>query len=218
MDLTRLAYKGLSKPDFIRVNRLVLEQYLAAVTRWLSQQYGPAAHAVTLTDVWVLTACEAGIKPGGHVDPEFHHNLGEVGFFPLPSNIAFWNGPDAPPWDRFTSLERNVFHFLLYLGQLKSRKVRTLDGVALYSGLFSKAADLEQEKTGARILAGVVHGYFYSGNYSDGTPPISYLIDGYAANTEIGALMARTRYKLAGSSIIRNRGRNIEQALVEMTY
>lgn len=46
----------------------------------------------------VLLYCESGLKRSGHVDPDHRHSEGERGLLPLPENVRFWNGSDAPAW------------------------------------------------------------------------------------------------------------------------
>ena len=64
-----------------------------------------------------------------------------------------------------------------------------------------------------KVLAGVVHGYFTGGTYSDRTVPFDHLLDGFANDVALPDLMRNTKYRHAGSTILVNRQRNIDEAL-----
>lgn len=209
----RLLHRGLSKDDFLVRNRSVIGSYRAASENELRRQYGTGFLPVSWADIWVIVFCEAGIDSHGHVDPTFHHSMGEIGLLPLPSNISFWNGPAAPQSNKKHSLEANVFHYILYLGHLKNRSVKKIADTPLYSGLFESEKSKHESEKNARILAGVVHGYFFAGNYRDNRVPLTLLKDCYEAGRPLPTVMAKTKYKHAGTAIIRNRAQNIEMAL-----
>lgn len=207
-----LVFQGLGKFEFLRRNRDELADYRRRAGETLRARYGANAMPVTVTDTWVITNCEGGITRG-KIDPDFRHSLGEIGLFPLPSNISDWNGPDAPAWDRPMPIEVNVFQYLLYLGHLKNRNVKRVDGLALYRDLFSGHDGSAGEVLNAKILAGVVHGYFFSGNYANRQVPLQFLIDGYRNDVSLSAMMSGTGYVHAGTSIVANRETNINDAL-----
>lgn len=155
--MANLIYQDLSKFDFLRRNKEELANYLQRVGDALRTKYGESVVPVTVTDMWVITNCEGGITHG-KIDPNFHHSLGEIGVFPLPENIRDWNGPDAPAWNNPMPIEVNVYQYLLYLGQLKNKDVKDVDGLALYRDLFRGHEGADGEIMNAKILAGVVHG------------------------------------------------------------
>ena len=210
--MTDLVFQGLSKFEFLRRNQDELADCLQRVGDALREKYGASAVPVTVTDMWVITNCEGGITHG-KIDPNFRHSLGEIGLFPLPENIRDWNGRDAPAWNRPMPIEVNVFHYLLYLGHLKNKDVKHVEGLALYRDLFRDHEGAGGEVMNAKILAGVVHGYFFSGNYPDRTVPLRFLIDGYENDVSLSELMRHTRYVHAGTTIVSNREANIEDAL-----
>ncbi|MEO1020656.1 MAG: hypothetical protein AAFY56_23685 [Pseudomonadota bacterium] len=201
--------ENLSKPKFLIENSAELSNILERVADKLRQRYSDPV-VVTLADIWVITYCEAGIDRYGHVDPAFAHSEGEVGLYPLPSNIRDWIGPHAPAHDELTSVEENSKIYYEYLGHLKNRAVNTIGSISLYDGLSDKTAS---DAANARYLAGVVHGYFYAGVYDDNIVPFDYLMNGYTVGTPLDELMGGTLYKHAGTTIVANRARNIEAAL-----
>ena len=214
--MANLIYRDLTKFQFLRRNQTEIGHYLNLVAGILRAKYGTLARPVSTEDVWVITNCEAGITPAGKVDPDFVHSLGEVGFYPLPNNIKDWNGPDAPVWNESMPIEKNVYHYMLYIGHLKNKVVKTLEGRELYRDLFrGRQGDMAPE-TNAKVLAGVVHGYFFAGNYCDEKVPLQHLLAGYDNNTSLAEMMRTTKFVHAGTPIISNRERNIKHALDEL--
>jgi hypothetical protein len=214
--MAELVFRNLNKFQFLTRNKAQIDAYLQHVDGRLVARYGAGRMPVTAHDIWVITNCEAGIDASGKVDPRFRHSAGEVGFYPLPNNIAFWNGSDAPPFDQFTSLELNVYHYLLYLGHLKNRAVRTVDGVKLYSDLFRGRTGGATPARHAKIVAGIVHGYFVSSNYGDRSVPLQHLLAGYARDQGLAAMMSTTTYRHANTPVLTGRERNIADALRRM--
>lgn len=208
-----LVHLNLDKFEFLRRNDAEIGDVLEQVFARLLDRYGADAVAVRAEDVWVITNCEAGLTASGKVNPQFVHSAGEVGLYPLPSNIKDWNGDDAPPFNQQTSLETNVFHYYLYLGHLKNKPVKTVGGLKLYRDLFRRPGAGDAQDGNAKILAGVVHGYFFSGTYRDRKIPLQHLLDGYANNVSLAEMMRTTKYIHAGTTIISNRERNINTAL-----
>ncbi len=206
-------YRNLDKFEFLIRNEEAINRYLDNIADRLVKRYGADISRVTIDDAWVITNCEAGITNNGKVNPGFVHSLGEVGLYPLPENIADWNGRDAPAWNNKHPLKDNLYHYFLYMGHLKNRVVKTISGMKLYRDLFRRDGEPGASEFNAKVLAGVVHGYFYGGNYDDGKIPLQHLIDGYKKNQSLADMMAKTKYKHAGTSIIANRESNIEIAL-----
>lgn len=211
-----LIYKKLDKFEFLIRNQGEIDRFLANITGRLVERYGADISRVTIDDVWVITNCEAGTTKTGKVNPGFVHSLGEVGLYPLPKNIAYWNGRDAPAWNKKTSLKDNVYHYFLYMGHLKNRVVKTVNGMKLHRDLFRRDGGASASEFNAKILAGVVHGYFYSGNYRDRKIPLRYLIDGYKNDHSLADMMRGTKYIHAGTSIIANREANTRIALQKL--
>jgi len=208
-----LVHRDLDKFAFLQRNDAEIEAILDRVAGLLIERYGAEAVPVTREDVWVITNCEAGITASGKVNPRFVHSEGEVGLYPLPSNIAFWNGKDAPPFNQQTPIETNVFHYYLYLGHLKNRSVKTVGALRLYRDLFRNSGAGKAEVRNAKILAGVVHGYFFSGTYRDRKVPLQHLLTGYANDTGLADMMRATTFKHGQTNIVANRERNINAAL-----
>lgn len=208
----RFEAEGLTKEQFFQRNAAELDRLVAAVNGRLEKEHESGFKTVTRQDVRVLIHCEAGLR-GGKMDPDHRHSAGERGLLPLPENVRFWNGGDAPPWDRPMPLARNLEHFILYLGQLKNKPVARSGSRWLYRDLFLESGIAGNAAREARLLAGVVHGYFYRGNYHDGKVPISLLLDGYRKELPLAAMMAGTNYVHAGKPLMAGRERNIEEAL-----
>lgn len=204
-------YLGLSKRDFMVRNAGRFAKLRDLVNRQLRTQYGAGRREVSDQDLWFIVYAEAGFKNGA-MDPQADHSLGERGLLPLPSNIAFWNGQDAPHWGKPMSLEENLYHYAIYLGQLKNKAVHDTSRGWLYRDLFSEPGINGDPVRGAKLLAGVVHGYFLPANYSDGKIPFQRLMDGYARNLPVDDLMRPTKYVHAGTSILRGREGNLKAA------
>lgn len=205
-----LSFQGLTKQQFFVRNATEFARMREDVNARLVADHGAAAAPVTLKDFAVLLNCEGGLK-GGKVDPDHEHSEGERGVFPLPSNIrTFWTGPDAPEPNEPMPLDENCFHFLLYLGRLKNK---TVPGMALYKSHFQHAGIKGNARRESRLLAGIVHGYFVRANYGGAPIPKTQILDGYAADVPLHALMMNTGYVHAGKPWMRTRHDNIETAL-----
>ncbi|HEY5751975.1 MAG TPA: N-acetylmuramoyl-L-alanine amidase [Chthoniobacterales bacterium] len=208
-----LITEGLGKEKFLSTNEAALLGIIQAVNAMLKAKYGASFLPLTKEDAWVLLYCEAGLKGNGLVDPDHRHSEGERGLLPLPENVRFWNGPDAPVWNKPMPLARNVEHFFLYLGNLKNKEVTAVGLRHLYGDLFRTEGIAGDGARDARLLAGVVHGYFYSATYRNRSVPFDHLLNGFKSDTPLSALMAGTRYIHAGTSIIRGREKNVDTAL-----
>ncbi len=206
-------HENLGKEAFLKRNSAALLRITDAVNKQLAGKYGAGCLPVTKEDVWVTLYCEAGLKAGGKVDPDHKHSAGERGLLPLPSNVAYWNGSGAPAPDRPMPLARNIEHFLLYLGALKNKEVKSVAGLPLYRGLFTREKIQGNAVRQAKLLAGVIHGYFFSANYRDRTVPYQDLITGYQNDTGLAALMHPTTYVYARTNILASREQNITAAL-----
>lgn len=206
-----LLTSGLTKEQFLKQNKTALDQILTAVGVKLRAKYGAGASLISRHDLCVVFYCESGLK-AGKVDPNFLHSEGERGMLPLPSNIKSWNGAAAPAWDQPMNAVVNIEHFFLYMGHLRNKD---LTGAPrhLYGGLFDLAGISGNPTIGAKVLAGVVHGYFYSGNYSDRKVPFDHLVDSYQDDEALAAFMKNTNYRHAGTSVLTGRERNIDTAL-----
>jgi metacaspase-1 len=206
-----LVTDGVTKEQFLLQNKAALDKILAAVNDKLRTKYGADASLVSREDLCVLFYCESGLK-AGKVDANYQHSEGERGVLPLPSNIQTWNGANAPAWDQPMSAVLNVEHFFLYIGHLKNKD---LTGAPrhIYDGLFDVSGIRGNPAVGAKVLAGVVHGYFDSGNYQDRSIPYDHLIASYRADERLAEFMKNTTYRHAGTAVLTGRERNIETAL-----
>jgi N-acetylmuramoyl-L-alanine amidase len=204
-------YEALSKEQFYAQNRAELERLIASINTRLADKYGSDLRPLTVQDVWVLTYCECGLR-NGKVDPDYRHSAGERGLLPLPEHIRDWNGPSAPAFDSPMPLARNIEHFYLYLGHLKNKDVMG-KAPRYYKSLFRMDGITGNAVREAKLLAGVVHGYFYSPNYSDRSIPADRIIRGYVRDTPLADVMRNTTYVHAGTSILTGRQANIEEAL-----
>lgn len=205
-------YKKLTKKQFLTKNKAIILQLIDGVNSILNDQYGANYVALTQTDFWVLFNSEAGLR-SGKVDVDHVHSEGERGVLPLPSNLKFWNGDSAPSWDRPMPLGKNIEHFMIYLGQLKNKKVAKRNNKWMYQALFQGGAVKGNENLQARILSGVVHGYFYYGNFKDKKVPTAAILKGFIENKPLPAIMKNTSYVHAGTDIIVNRESNIAEAI-----
>jgi len=202
---------GVSKEVFLSGNKAGLDKIIAAVNVKLTAAYGGTASLMTRHDLCVVFYCECGLK-AGKVDPDHTHSEGERGMLPLPSNIKSWNGQAAPAWDQPMSAVINAEHFFLYMGHLKNKDL-TGPTRHLYQGLFNLVGISGDAAKGSKMLAGVVHGYFYSGNYSDKKVPYDHLVKSYQADAKLSEFMAGTTYVHAGTAVLTGREKNINVAL-----
>lgn len=206
-----LTWAGLDKLEFLKVNTSRIKRLVDEVAEKQRLEY-PDLSPVTNLDFWVLMFAEAGIGRDG-VNPHFRHSEGEIGLFPLPSNIAFWIGSQAPRWDQPMPIEVNIESYALYLGQIRNKVVANSGGRRLYRDLFRSSGIVSQEERQARLLAGIVHGYFVSRNYASRSVPFDHILRGFAADDPVDRILNGTGYVHAGSSILTNRQRNIDDAL-----
>ncbi|WP_171053944.1 trypsin-like serine peptidase [Arenibacterium halophilum] len=206
-----LDWRGRDKVGFLLANRDRFHALLAQTAANQRQIY-PDLSPLTLRDLWVIIFAEAGLGPGS-VDPQFRHSNGEIGLFPLPSNIAFWIGADAPAWNQPMPLATNIESYARYLGQIRNKTVATSAGRALYRDLFREPGIAREEARQAKLLAAIVHGYFVRANYREGAVPFQHLLSGLAQDVPVDRLLSGTSYVHAGSSILTNRQRNIDAAL-----
>lgn len=206
-------YAGLTKKQFLEKNSETLNDAISKANTAVANAYPAGVTEITLSDLYVLLNCEAGLQ-GGIVDPNHIHSEGEHGLFPLPSNISYWIGASAPAWNKPMTLSVNIDSFLLYLAQLKNKVVTVNQGYTLYAGLFEADGISGKHHIQARVLAGVVHGYFYSGTYRNGKrPKIASLLDGYASERGLSEMLDGSGYVHEGSPILSNRSNNIETGL-----
>ncbi len=205
-------WKGRNKDDFFRVNRPQFDATIATVNGQLAQDYANAYQPLTVTDVAVVYMAEAGVKQG-QVDPGFVHSNGEHGLFPLPSNIEFWLGRRAPAYNRPMSIDDNIATYLAYLGALRNKDVKSVSGRRLYPDLFQTPGIAGSVRREAKLLAGSVHGYFFSGNYAGARVPFDQILSGFAADEPIDQIMLGTGYVHEGKTLMVNRQRNIDYAL-----
>lgn len=204
---------GLTKSRFFTRNTNSFKRTMNYVNAHLKVQYGAGANILTLKDIAVLLMAEAGVSSSGIMDPNFIHSNGEYGFFPLPNNIDYWVGTGAPEYNKPMSVDTNIRYYLAYLGQLKNKPVRNVSGLVLYPGLFEQHGIVGNTERAAKLLAGIVHGYFWEGNFSDEFVPINKILNGYSADKPLDQIMADTAYVHAGKTLMVNRQKNINSGL-----
>lgn len=204
---------GLDKASFFNVNQKAIQLVMDHVNADLLASYGGAANKVTRQDVAVILMAEAGISSNGTMDPNFIHSNGEYGIFPLPKNISFWVGAAAPAYNQPMSVDTNMRFYLAYLGALKNKPVKNVAGLVLYPGLFQQSGIAGSREIGAKLLAGIVHGYFWSGNFGGAGVPMTHILQGYAMDHPVDVIMENTSYVHAGKTLMINRQRNIEAGL-----
>lgn len=199
---------GLGKSEFLRQNAASLQ----ALARHISGGEDGTA-PLTETDLRVIIYCEAGLR-NGLIDPDARHSNGERGLLPLPDNIADWIGAGkAPPWDQPMDLAVNLETYARYLFQIKNKSVVTLAGRTLYRDLFREPGIAGNPQRQAKLLAGIVHGYFVAQNYGSAPVPFERILAGYRSDLPLPKMLAGSGYVHAGSSILANRQANIDAAL-----
>ncbi|MEM5542644.1 serine protease [Sulfitobacter sp. AS92] len=206
-------WRGLDKPAFLSANAGRIRALLAEVNAWSADRHGDGALLLTELDLIVMIYCEAGFQKGV-MDAEANHSLGERGLLPLPSNLGFWIGSTAPSHDTLLSLRENIGLYARYLAAIVNKPVRTSPVGMLYSALFRATGIAGHPARSAKVLAGVIHGYFLDLNYRGGaTADPAALLAGYRADLGVHALLASSGYVHAGTGILANRQRNIDAAL-----
>jgi hypothetical protein len=91
--------------------------------------------------------------------------------------------------------------------------VRETSRFVLYRDLFKWPSIVGDPVRQAQLLAGVVHGYFVSGNYADRSVPFEHVLTGFGQGQRPDAIMRSTKYVHAGKPLMTNRANNIEAAL-----
>ncbi len=208
--------EGRDKIRFFADNRAGFEDRIAKVNATQRVTHGAGHQPLTIEDVAVVYMAEAGLAADGTVDPGYVHSNGEIGLFPLPGNIAFWIGENAPAYNRPMPLDVNIRAYLAYLGALKNKTVKTMGGRALYPGLFLEDGIAGHTDRAAKLLAGIVHGYFWDGNYGGQPVPLNHILQGYTQDLPLDEIMRPTGYVHAGKSLMKNRQRNIDEAFLRL--
>ena len=206
---------GKTKFGFLKEYRGIISADIANINAELAAKYSQDFISITEADAWVLFNCEAGLKSDGTLWERYPHNEGEFGVLPLPDNISFWNGEDAPDWDKPMSVDVNFRQFLRYIGNVKNKLVATRANHRYHMGAFRYDGIAGSPLKQAKVAAGVVHGYFESRRYDDNRVPVSYLIERYAADEDLAEFMLQTRYvhAIRRPSVLRGRARNIADAV-----
>lgn len=209
-------FKGRRKRQFLEEYRSELRGVYDAINEELDEKYGADVIPVREVDFWVLFNCECGLK-GGFVSDSYPHNEGEKGILPLPSNIKDWNGSDAPDWDKPMTPEVNIRQFIRYLGNVKNKKAAFRDGHWFYKETFRLEGIAGNDIKQAKLLAGVVHGYFDQSRYDRGRSPVPFdhIVNSYRDDLGLTAFMLKTRYKHAvdNPEYLTGREANIKGAL-----
>ncbi len=212
----RFLYRDMSKEQFFEANDGSLEALIEESNQWRDAKNDDDADLLPLTkeEVWVVFYTEMGLDRRGKIDPLHIHSEGERGLLPLPDKIRFWIGEEAPTWNKPMPLVENLRAFTRYLATLKNRVVKTDAGHKLYRALFEHSGIQGNPVREARMLASVVHGYFYRGAYRPvGPVPYEKILEGLEADKPIPEVMEATNYRWAGTDILKNREKNIRRAL-----
>jgi hypothetical protein len=123
-------------------------------------------------------------RQGEFVDPGFLHHEHGAGLLPLPSNLIYWNGEDAPLDHSRLSPEENVTEFLLYLSGIKNKPVgRPFAWGEFYADLFRHPSTAGDVPAQMHLLAAVVHGWFVPQLYRN--PPDFALIAAKTAQAHL---------------------------------
>jgi hypothetical protein len=208
-----MAYQfvGLHKREFLEVNKARLRAQIEATNQWLATIYLSHVMALTEADVWVIVYSEAAIDSNGVLDPNATHSNGEKGLLPLPENITYWIGNDAPIWSMPMSLDVNIASYMKYLGQIKNKSAGEGGGYVLYRDLFRIDEFAQNAFRQAKLVAGVVHGYFIASNYRNDRVDYAHLIECYETDVDLTDMMAGSTYKQAWTLL--GRQQNIATAV-----
>jgi N-acetylmuramoyl-L-alanine amidase len=157
----KLETKDLTKQEFFSRNHALLSLAIENINHIQHERaHGEFLVPLTLVDAFCLMNAEMGLR-GAYVDPKHVHSEREIGLLPLPANLVYWNGEDAPLDHSRLSPEQNVSEFLLYLSGIKNKPVgRHFEWGEFYSGLFLHEAAAGDDRAQMHLLAAVVHGWF----------------------------------------------------------
>lgn len=188
-------FRGRRKREFLEEYRGDLASVYSVINEELDAKYRSDVITVKEIDFWVLFNCECGLK-NGFVSDSYPHNEGEKSILPLPSNIRDWNGSDAPDGDKPMTPEVNIRHFIRYLGNVKNKKAAHRDDHWFYRDTFRLEGIVGNDVKQAKLLAGVVHGYFGKNRYDRGRSPVPFdhIVDGYRNDQDLTDFMLHTRY------------------------
>lgn len=197
----QLVHAARSKDEFLVDNWYELQRMVLRIDTEIAAAY--SSHRPFTTADMVLVLYSEMALDAGNVDVDASHSLGERGLLPLPQNIEYWIGNDAPQWDELHSVEENVYAFMLYLAQVKNKSVTQTAGRTLYRDLFLHPGIDSQYLPEANLVAAVIHGYFYAGAYEEGSEvPFDSILDGLASGESLRNIMMGTGYKNATPSRI----------------
>ena len=209
-------HDGLTKHRFVRENLETIKSLIRHINDEATLLFDNKIVDLTLHDVCAVLNAEAGLDRYGNVNPAHIHSLGEHGLLPLPTNIDFWIDGDAT-WNKPMDLGKNMYFFFSYCSSIKNKAFKTIDGKRLYRELFELAFSRQDLDMQARLLAGVVHGYFEIGTYSSKVVPLDYLIAEYSKLTPVDRMMTKTDYMRGNIELLQNRHVNLEQGLLWAT-
>ncbi len=209
-----LVWQNLTKERFLEQNIGAIQRIIDESNEWQQGRQSSPVCAVTMEDFWAVTYSEMGLTSKGKVNPFNKHSLGEYGLLPLPKNLRDWAGSDAPHWTAVIPLVENISWFTRYLAILKNQKLASGAGFDLYPDCFRYDGISGSPVREARLLAAVVHGYFYSGAYNHPRHvPIERILKGITSDLTIPEIMNSTTYKHVGTGILESREKNIVLAL-----
>jgi endonuclease/exonuclease/phosphatase family metal-dependent hydrolase len=202
---------GTDKSNFLLNNRPNIQRLIADANTWAAGQFSLGYQPLTETDFWVVFFAEAGITGAGLIDTTFVHSAGEHGILPLPDNIRDWIGPQAPKWNKPMDVEANLSSYAQYLVSVKNKRAISWRNTHLYRGLF----DLPwiTEPAAAKLLAGVIHGYFVGSNFQSRVVPYEHVLEGYRNDEQPHLIMQSTDFRHANRTFMEGRSRNIEAGL-----
>jgi len=214
-DVTGWIWQGLGKRDFMRGNAARLQLVRDKTNDVLQRAYGVGHIPLTMQDLFVLIYCEAGFAAGS-MDPMAHHSLGERGLLPLPNNLTFWLGHSSPAHTAALPIAQNILLYAAYLGHVKNRRVKPSAQGSLYRDLFEWPGLADMPNRQAKLLAGIIHGYFLNTNYRDGArADVPHLLQSYAQDDAIDTMLRGSGYVHDGTTILRNRQKNVDEALLD---
>ena len=206
-------WRGLDKFQFMAANLAQFDELISNTNSTTQPDYGSSYLPLSMVDLFVLIYCEAGFR-NGVMDPDAEHSLGERGLLPLPSNLDFWIGEGAPDNNQLLSLPQNLFYYAKYLSSVKNKPARNTQFGNLYRDLFHYSGIKNNKFTQAKLMAGIIHGYFLDMNYTSGRRvDFPNLIAGYQDGRPIDQMLRRSGYIYGESSIIVNRQSNIDLAI-----
>jgi hypothetical protein len=205
---------ALNKDNWFNLNKKSIKLMVDQING--ENDYG---NCLYYEDAFAVMYAEIAIDKNGNLNPSAIHSEGEYGLFPLPEVLGYFVGDEtAPrPADKISTV-RNIYWFLRYMHSLKNKDLGATLMIGsvvtkLYYGLWYYKSIGASPKLSANLLAAVVHGYFYSRNFTGSSKTYSEILNRIANGLPADQVVKGTSYIHAGKPMMVGRAVNIKKGL-----